>query len=62
MKNHFLKVGLTQNHETMALGNPTTVDLLYLIQCEDIAWIEIQLNSIWLGVGYIRLHTTLEGL
>ena len=34
-KNHLLEVGLTQNRETVALQNLTTVDLLYLIMCED---------------------------
>ena len=34
-KNHLLEVGLTQNHETMALRMVTTVDLFYLIMCED---------------------------
>ena len=34
-KNHPLKVGLTQNHETMALRMLTTVDLFYFIMCED---------------------------
>jgi hypothetical protein len=55
MDNRFLKIGLTQNQETMALRNLTTIDLLYLIQCENAAWIEIQFNSIWLGA---RLHKT----
>ena len=34
-KNHLLEVGLTQNRETMALRMFTTVDLFYLIVCED---------------------------
>jgi hypothetical protein len=34
-KNHLLEVGLTQNQETMAVRNLTTVDLLYFIMCED---------------------------
>jgi hypothetical protein len=35
-KNHLLEVGLTQNHwETMAFRTLTTVDLLYIIMCED---------------------------
>ena len=35
-ENHFLEVGLTQNHrETMALRKLTTVDLFYFIVCED---------------------------
>ena len=35
-KNHLLEVGLTQNHETMALQTLTTVDLFYFIMCEDL--------------------------
>jgi hypothetical protein len=34
-KNHLLEVGLTQNWETTALRTLTTIDLLYLIMCED---------------------------
>jgi hypothetical protein len=34
-KNHLMKVGLTQNRETMELRNVTTVDLFYYITCED---------------------------
>ena len=34
-KSHFLKVGLTQNWETMALRMLTTIDLFYSIMCED---------------------------
>jgi hypothetical protein len=34
-KNHLLKVGLTQNWETMALQTLTTIDLFYSIMCED---------------------------
>jgi hypothetical protein len=34
-KNHFEKVDLTQNWETMALRTLTTVDLFYFIMCED---------------------------
>jgi hypothetical protein len=30
-----LEVGLTQNQETMALQNLTTIDLLCFIMCED---------------------------
>ena len=33
--NHLLEVGLKQNQETMALRTLTTVDLFYLIMCED---------------------------
>ena len=35
LKNHLLEVGLTQNWETMALQMLTTVDLFYIIMCED---------------------------
>ena len=35
-KNHLLKVGLTQNRETMALQTLTTVDSFYVIMCEDV--------------------------
>ena len=36
-KNHFLEVGLTQNHwETMALRTHTTVGLFCFIMCEDL--------------------------
>jgi hypothetical protein len=34
-KNHLLEVGLTQNHETMALRTLTIVDVFYFIMCED---------------------------
>ena len=35
--NHFLEVGLTQNHwETMALRTLTTIDLFYFVMCEDL--------------------------
>ena len=34
LKNYLLEVGLTQNHETMALRTLTTVELLYFIMCE----------------------------
>ena len=30
-----LEVGLTQNWETLALWNLTTIDLLYFIMCEE---------------------------
>ena len=46
-KNHLLEVGLTQNRET--------IDLLYLIMCEDPARIEINRNSIRLRA---QSHTT----
>ena len=35
-KNHFLKVGLTQNRETMALQMLTTNDLFYFIMRDDL--------------------------
>ena len=35
-KNHILEVGLTQKHETMAFQTLTTIDLFYLIMCEDL--------------------------
>jgi hypothetical protein len=34
-KNHLLKIGLTQDQETMALQTLTTVDLFYFNMCED---------------------------
>ena len=34
-KTRLLEVGLTQNHENMALRTLTTVDLFYFIMCED---------------------------
>ena len=34
-KNHLLKVGLTQNRETVALRTLTTDDLFYFIMHED---------------------------
>jgi hypothetical protein len=34
-KNRLLEVGLTQNHETMALRMLTAIDLFHLIMCED---------------------------
>ena len=35
-KNHHLEVSLTQNREAMALRALKTVDLFYLIMCEDL--------------------------
>ena len=40
LRNFLLEIGLTQNWESIALQNFTTVDLLYYIMCEDPAWIE----------------------
>ena len=54
-QNHLLEVDLTQNRETMALRNLTTVILFYFIMCEDSAWIKIHWNSIWLRA---RSHMT----
>ena len=34
-KNRLLEVGLTQNHETMALQTLTTADLFYFLKCDD---------------------------
>ena len=36
LKNRLLEVGLTQNHETMALQMFTTVHLFYFLMCEDL--------------------------
>ena len=35
-KNYVVKVGLTQNQETMALRTLAIIDLIYLIMCEDV--------------------------
>ena len=35
-KNHLLKVGLTQNHEAIALRTLTTISLFYFIMYEDL--------------------------
>jgi len=46
-KNHLLEVWPTQNRETIALRTLTTVDLFYLIMCEDLheeKFIEITVN------------------
>ena len=48
LKNYLLEVGLTQNWETTTLQSLTTIDLVYLIMCEDFARIETNLNIIWL--------------
>ena len=34
-KKHLLEVGLTQDQETMAFRNPTTIILIYSIMCKD---------------------------
>ena len=62
-KTHFLKVGLTQNRETMALWTLKTVDfILYILSCVRThmnrnLFIEIKYG--W-GPGYIWLHTIHE--
>ena len=58
--NHLLEVGQTQNRETIALQNLTTVDLLYIIIWEDTIWIESHWNNVWLRAQYIWLHTHLR--
>ena len=59
-KNRLLKLGLTQNRETMALRTLTTVDLFYFfIMCENLHEIEIRWNSIWLRVqSHMASHYT----
>ena len=62
LKNRLLEVGLTKNRETMAFPMLTTVDLFYLIMCEDPHehnFIEIAFG--W-GPSHIWLHTTLKSL
>jgi hypothetical protein len=54
-RNHLLEVGLTQNHETMALWMFTTVGLFYFYHVRGPAWIEICWHSIWL---WARVHMT----
>ena len=46
--NRLLKVGLTQNHDTMTLRMLTTIDFFYLYHVWGPAWIEILWNSIWM--------------
>jgi hypothetical protein len=48
-----LKVGLTQNRETMAQRTLTTVDIIFY-HAWGPTWIEIHWNSIWLRA---RSHT-----
>ena len=60
LKNHLLEVGLTQNWETMATRNLTSVDLSYFIMCEDpykLRFVDIAFG--W-GPSHIWFHTTLE--
>jgi hypothetical protein len=54
-KNHLLEVGLARKWKTMALRMLTTIDLFYFLMCEDLAWIEIHWNNIWLRT---RSHMT----
>ena len=62
LQNHLLKVGLTQNRETVALRMLTTADLFYLIMCEDPhEWKFLEIAVGW-GPRHIWLHTTLEDL
>jgi hypothetical protein len=44
-KNHLLEVGLTQNHETMALRMLTTIDSFYFYHAWGPAWIENSLKQ-----------------
>ena len=58
-KNHPCEVGLTQYQEIIALQNLTTIDLFYFIVCEDLAWMEIHWNSIWLrALSHMTSHYT----
>ena len=54
-RNHLLKVGLTQNQETMTLCTLATIGLFYFIMCEGPTWIEHHSNSIRLRA---RSHVT----
>ena len=58
-KNHLLKVGVTQNHETMALRTLTTVAFLSFIKVWGPAWIETHWSSIWLRArSHMASHCT----
>ena len=46
-QNHLLEVGLTQNHEIMALRNLTTVDLLNLSCVGTLTWAKVPWNNNW---------------
>jgi hypothetical protein len=60
-KHHLLKVGMTQNRDTMALWTFTTIGLFYFNMFEDPhEWKFIEKAFGW-GRGHIWLHTTLEG-
>ena len=48
IKNHLLEISLTQNRETMALWNLTTVDLFYFYHARGPALMKINWNGIWL--------------
>ena len=45
-KHHLLEVGLTQSREITALRTFTTVDLFYVIICEEPTWIKTHWNNI----------------
>ena len=58
-KNYLLEVGSNNTGRTMALRTLTTIDLFYLIMCEDPAWIEVHWNSIWLrNWSHVTSHYT----
>ena len=59
-KNHLLDVSLTQNQETMALRTLTTVDLFYLIMCEDPC--EEKLLEMAFGWGSVTTLHDFEGV
>ena len=58
-RSRLLEVGLTQNWETMALRNLTTVDLLYFVMCEDPTCRESHWNNSWLRTwSHLTSHYT----
>jgi hypothetical protein len=58
-KNHLLKIGLTQNRETMALWTLITVDFILFYHAWGPAWIEIHRNSILLRAqSHMTSHYT----
>ena len=60
-RSHLLEVGLTKNRENMALRMLTTVDLFYLVMCDDPREYKFSDIAFGWGPGHIRLHTTLAG-
>jgi hypothetical protein len=60
-KNHFWEVRLTQNRETMALRNLTTINLLYVYHVWEIPRVFIEISFGW-GPRHMWLHTTLKGM